>query len=205
MHSWLQATVHVSWHIMAASLGVVLGAVLASHVPAAIAAQHAWVVVAAILLVVACSRRVRLLCIAALMAGVCIGVWRAGGEKLHASAYNGYYGRTVQIQGTAKEDPSLGVRGDRRLVLSDISIGGQHLPGKVWASTVHVPEIKRGDVVTLSGTLGTGFANMTGSMFRATIVTVKRPEPGDLARRWCLSVDRKCLRQPAQRVAPLNS
>ncbi len=179
---WLKQKVHISWHIAFWAPGVLIGIALAPWTDNSFA-DNAWIIIAASLAVTVCIKRVRYLFLVAILSGVVLGLWRGADRFGALHAYSGLYGQVVVLKGTVTEDTSYGPKGDQRIRVGGVMIRGEQLPGTIWVSTQNKTDIKRGDIVTLSGLLGEGFGNIPASMFRAKVDLVVRPEPGDIGRR----------------------
>jgi len=128
-------------------------------------------------------RRWRWLVVVSLICGVLIGLWRGTSERTALQTISRYYGHGLQINGVVSEDPTVGAHGDQRLQLRDITIMGQPVQGTVWVSLVKPATIKRGDIVALRGVLAEGFGTIPASMYRAQLLRITHPMPGDIARR----------------------
>ena len=174
--------VHACWLVAWGSAGVLLGVALALVLRGTLFAGAEWLAVAGALVFTAAVRRLAVLVVLALAAGMLIGLWRGTIEQIALRDYLPYYGQSVVLRGKVTEDTAYGPRGDQRLRLGDISIGGQALRGKVWVSSTSKADIKRGDYVELKGRLSEGFGNLPASMHQAQLVNAERPRPGDVAR-----------------------
>jgi competence protein ComEC len=175
---WRQQ-LHCSWHIAWAALGVSVGVAAARLTPWF--AGWVWLLLAAALVFVAFRRRWRALIFLSLAAGLLLGLWRGSVEQAALRAYLPYIKRTVQVQGAVSQDTTLGQQGNQRFQLSHVRMNGAVLPGAVWVSTASKGEIKRSDVVTVRGVLSAGFGNVPVALFRAQLVAVAHPRPGDVA------------------------
>jgi competence protein ComEC len=181
---WLLKKVHISWLIAAASFGIIIGCALCAFISPASFADSAWLVVAVALFGVCCVRRLRILLMIALVAGIMTGLYRGSVTKQAFLAYKLYYGKNVVLQGKISEDASYGAHGDQRLRLGDIITNNQSLKGNVWISLEAPADIKRGDNVILKGLLNEGFGNLQATMFRAQVQQINRPHPGDVGRQF---------------------
>ena len=173
---------HVSWHIAGVSIGILLGTAIAPLTGITFSGGE-WLIVASCLLFIGIIRRYRYFAATALMAGMLVGLWHGSAEYASLKSYIPYHGKTVHIQGVVSEDTSFGPKGDQRLRVRQVSIDDKRVPGTVWVSTSSNLGIKRGDMVSLSGTLNEGFGNIPASMFHAQVDGVQRPYPGDVGRR----------------------
>jgi competence protein ComEC len=172
--------IHISWFIAWACLGFLAGvslSVLSSDSPFA---DSAWLIVSFSLFLVAALQRKAPFIFLALSAGLIFGLWRGTLERQALTTYQPYYGKTVMLSGKVAEDTSFGPQGDQRLNLSNIKIGSQRFPEKIWISTNSNLEIKRGDILTVKGRFAPGFGNIPASMYRAGILMDVRPHPGDI-------------------------
>ena len=178
---WIKKKVHISWFIAASSVGIMLGIAIAPYAGTTYA-NASWLVVAGSLFFCAIIRRPRYVLVFALLAGIILGLWRGSGQYAQLAEYKPLYGKQVMITGRITEDTSFGTRGDQRMRVGDVAIQNQNLPGTIWVSTLEKSDVKRGDFVRLKGTLQEGFGNIPASMFRAKVVDVTRPVPGDVGR-----------------------
>jgi competence protein ComEC len=183
MKSWLLKRAHVSWFVAWASAGVLIGAAFSLLVNPRLFADSTWLIFAVSLFFVICFRRFRFLLIAALICGMLTGLWRGSVERNALLSYEPFYGQTVTLHGKIVEDTSYGPKGDQRMRLGSVQIANQKLTGEIWISSDTNLDIKRGDNVTTQGNLNEGFGNLPASMFRAKVISVERPNPGDIARR----------------------
>jgi competence protein ComEC len=145
--------------------------------------DDSWLAIALAGLFVICLRRWKVLVLGSLLCGVLLGLWRGANERVALRSVAPYYGYNLQIQGTIAEDPTLGAHGDQRLQLRSVTISKQPVHGFVWVSLIKPAVVKRGDIVTIRGKLSEGFGTIPASMYRAQLVQITHPIPGDMARR----------------------
>jgi competence protein ComEC len=183
MQRWYKKKLHVSWFIAWASFGILVGTAASVFPLTKVFTDIAWPIVSICIFIVAIiNHRVQLILLA-LAAGLMLGLWRGAVERQAISNYQSFYGESINLSGKIIEDVSYGPHGDQRLRIGFVRINGTPLPEEVWVSTNSNLEIKRGDIITVSGKLGKGFGNIPASMYYAKIVSVERPYPGDLGRR----------------------
>lgn len=192
--------VHVSWQIAALAAGVLLGVALSLLPQAASFTSPAWLVVAIVLVGATVVKRLKWMIMLTLTAGVLVGLWRGGIQQLHLTSYTPYYGQEVAMQGRVARDVTRSSGGDMQLHLDKIMIDGRSLKGQVWAGTrIERRDVKRGDIVTVEGKFSEGFGTFAGSLFRARIVVVERPVPGDVGRQvrdWFAARVRQAVPEP---------
>lgn len=184
MNWWaLKRRIHVSWLITATAAGCVVGVALAADVPAGWFSHYVWMVVALILLLVAFCFRYIAMIVLCLLGGAIIGLWRGGIDRVDLMAYQQILGHVVEIRGVVGEDIDQRANGQYVMKLSSIVYGEVTLPGVVWVTFTTDRDVRRSDVVTVRGKISEGFGNFPASIYRADIVRVERPEPGDVALR----------------------
>jgi competence protein ComEC len=183
MRRWVKKQVHISWFIACLSSGFLVGVALSALPWSSTFTDVSWLVVGIALFIIAAIKRKAPLIIFALAAGLLFGLWRGACERQALTAYQTFYSKTIIVRGKITEDTSLGPHGDQRLRLGDIKISNQKLPEEIWVSTNYTLDIKRGDILTIKGTLQKGFGNIPASMFKARLLKAERPYPGDIGRR----------------------
>lgn len=118
-----------------------------------------------------------------IVAGVLLGLWRGSIDQEQLRIYKNLYESRVSIAGVVSDDVDMGKKGDMILRVGSIKSQGYVLSGKMWVGAYTKYDIKRGDIVTVEGKLQAGFGSFASAMYRAEVVKVQRPEPGDVARR----------------------
>ncbi len=171
--------VHASWFIGWWCLGFLGGAGLCAAVTST---SIYCLLISGLLCIVACTKPYRAALVLVITAGCLAGMWRGSILKADLQAYQPYYAKTVTVSGMVAQDASIGAQGDQRLNLKKVTINGASLAGEMWVSIVK-KDIKRGDTITVRGKLGEGFGNLSATMYRAEVVAIIRPSPGDVARR----------------------
>jgi competence protein ComEC len=182
MKRWLKKKLHVSWFIAWSSLGFLVGVAL-SVFSWSTFIDSAWLILSGSLLAITLIKRVAILVIFAVAAGMLFGLWRGALERQALTYYSPYYGQTVTMSGTVTQDTSYGPKGDQRMRIGKVKINNQTLPEEVWISSTLNLDIKRGDIVAFKGKLGPGFGNIPASMYYAKLTKITRPYPGDIGRR----------------------
>ncbi len=174
--------VHISWLIGWGCLGFLGGVGLCALINASSFTNPIWLIGSIIFIALTMVFRYRWLIILVVSAGCVAGLWRGSILQSDLSAYQPYYGAVVKLSGRVAQDASLGSQGDLRVSLKNVSIAGSPLKGQAWVSLPKV-DVKRGDIITVSGKLGEGFGSTSATIYRAEIIEIVRPNPGDVARR----------------------
>lgn len=174
---------HSSWAITALAVGILIGTAsvpfiehydVYTPIPTFIAASA--------LIVAGLWKRTMLALVIIGTGGLLLGLWSGSSTLLSLQAIKQYHGENIQITGTVRDDTTRGPSGDQRLQLDTLSVENVSLAGTIWVSTTDQVTIKRSDRITIKGTVSEGFGTMQASVFRAQLINIIRPEPGDIAR-----------------------
>jgi len=157
-----------------------------------------WLVVAVALTVIIFISRLRVMVVFAVAAGLIFGLVRGTWTRIDLNVYSGWIGQNVILRGAVKDDPDIGLSHDLRLklvnaevILSDDceKLSGEvenlddyftSLPGQIWVSAMaRGVDVKRSDVVEISGRLRSGFGTFPASMSFADLVLVTRSPGAD--------------------------
>jgi competence protein ComEC len=183
MNWWvLRVKVHTSWLIALAALGIVVGVVTVPRLPSVWFDSIAWLLLGSVLVVLGLWHGRRYILPMVLIGGCLVGLWRGSVSQQDLAVYRGIIGHVTKLSGTLSEDADIGKSGELVLRLSTIMIDNHPVAGSVWVSAGAKADVKRGDIVTVNGKLAAGFGSFAATMYRAKIVQVQRPQPGDVAR-----------------------
>ena len=177
----LTRELHISWLVAAWCLGLTVGVIAVHHLPRSVEFNMLALFGGLVLFVPALVWRWRVLLIVAIISGGLVGLWRGELGRAGLEVYDSLIGKTAVIQGRVLEDPDIDKKGQTVLRLSDLRISGEKLAGQLWVVTADKRPIKRSDIVQVQGKLTTGFGAFSASMYRAKIIRVERPVPGDVA------------------------
>lgn len=195
----MKRRVHTSWLIALACGAFLAGVVLVDYIDQTFFASVSWCLLAGTLLVFVLWKRKVYLIPPLLLAALVLGLWRGSVEQSQLVVYDKLYGTTVTLGGSVSEDADSGKDGGLILRLNRVSIAGQPAAGKLWVSTSAKPDVKRGDYVEVRAVLNEGFGSFAGAMYRAEVLEVQRPEPGDAARQvrdWFADAVRLAVAEP---------
>lgn len=182
---------HVSWPITAGCLGLVAGVSLSLWVDSPLPAGGWWLLCGLVLFTFAIISRLRIMIVAAIIAGLMIGLWRGTLARVDLSTYQHYLGQPVRLIGTVNSDPDLESNAvklqltnievilqsdyDQLSDSTDIDNYFEVLPGHIWASVfTSARDIKRSDRVTISGTLKPGFGSFAATISYGQLEHVER-------------------------------
>jgi competence protein ComEC len=129
-----------------------------------------------------------------------LGLWRGTVADGMYVLYEPLIGSTVTITGVVSEDSDIDKNGNIVLRLKYVTYKNVELPGMIWASLdVKKADVQRSDNIEVSAKLGEGFGTFGASMYRAQLVNVQRPVPGDIAlyvRNWFADAIRTAIPAP---------
>lgn len=197
----LWSFLHQSWLLMAFSVGVISGTILALVFRINYFASMCWVVVVVGLFLYAFIRPRAFLIVVMFVAGMILAFFRSSSELTGEYYIRQFFDKTVVVTGVIDGDPETDEKGTK-IKLKDLEFGESRevkLAGSLYISAYKNYKLARGDVVTLSGRLAAGFGTYAGYMYRPNIVKHQRPEPGDLVlkvRNWFSARIKKLIPEP---------
>lgn len=183
MNWWLlQRRVHASWLIAVAAGGVLAGVVISQYIDQVLFAPNVYAFTGLALLLTGVWHGRLFFIPLMILAGSLIGLWRGSTAQLELAPYAALIGVTTTVDGIVTEDVDIGKDNELIIRLGDVVVSERSTAGTLWVSTDSRIDIKRGDIVTVTGEIQSGFGSFAAAMYRANIVRVQRPEPGDVAR-----------------------
>lgn len=196
-HYACNSRAHISWLITAGCLGLVAGVGL-SILPTSVWQDGTiWLILGFVLCMIAIVSRLRIMIVAAFMAGLLFGVWRGMTARTDLSVYRQYIGQEVRIIGTIADDPDVDASNVVKLRIENVEIITQSdddrlqgepditsyfepMPGQIWLSSVmSFHNIKRGDHVEASGTLKGGFGSFAATVSYGQLDHIERSDQAD--------------------------
>lgn len=177
MH-WLKERIHPTWHFTAVMLGFVTGVIFAQ-----------WYSVEPIVggllgvgcLVVAFWRRRRMLLVIACCGGLLLGSARGAVDMSSREVYRGLVGESkLEIDAKITDDVDATTRGRVHLKLDNVTIGGQKLPGRIFATVSNADGARRSDCVKIIGRVDQGFGNFVATI-TGVVAANDRASQSDMA------------------------
>ncbi len=172
---------HQTWHFTIFCSAIVAGLALSVIPLADTFATWQWAIVGATLFVFSWWKRWRWLVLFAILGGFLVGISRGAIDRDAREIYQMKTGQIVTLTGRVSEDPDSAKKGGYTLRLAAIHSASQALPSELWVTVSDGSAIQRSDIVTVRGKLQEGFGSFAASMYRAEIVKIERPVPGDVA------------------------
>jgi competence protein ComEC len=171
--------IHISWLIAIPCLAFVVGTWAALY----LSLNNWWLTLIGFACVAVALWRKRMYVIPVLViGGGLIGLWHGSASHEELKIYEPLIGAQIIMTGTVKEDPTFNEKNKLFLQLNKIIIAGHELPGSIWTSVSPNKEIKRGDEVTLKGTMMEGFGTFPAILNNARVTGLNHPQPGDIGR-----------------------
>lgn len=181
MKQLLTERVHISWFIAWLSVGILCGIGLCQRIYIDKATGCIYLLTGISLFFIGTVRRFRYGLVLMILAGTLIGFYRGGSEQRALQMYKPYYQIQVTIHGVVTQDISIGSKGDQRVRLGQVVMDNKSFSGEVWASLAVKADIRRGDHVIITGVLNEGFGTLAATIYRAKLVEIDKPQPGDIA------------------------
>ncbi len=182
MQAWrLKLPLHPTWHFTVSCIGVVLGLAVGVQDWAGVFGGWQWAVIGLLLLTFTLWKTWAWLIVLAFAGGCLVGLARSAAVAQHETIYDTLRGRDVTLQGVVSDDIDTGKRGETVLRLSEIYTERQAMSGHLWVTTDDKSTVRRSDTVIVEGKLSEGFGSFAASMYRAELIKIERPTPGDVA------------------------
>ena len=159
-----------------------LGVWLAQYVPSEALGSASWLLVAIVIIGVCFWKRYMYLLLPLVIAGALLGVYRGTLQQSDLSVAAVFFGQTHTVTGTVREDVDINTAGKSVIRLGNLMVDGTNIAGSAWITSKSDSDIKRGDIVSVSGKVEQGFGTFVLVMYDGLVTQVQRPQPGDVAR-----------------------
>lgn len=185
--------------IVLLAVGVVFGVGLSFVVDIRLFGGWAWIVVMIVTLALVFVGRRLWMMFFALLVGMVLGCFRTNVELIGADYISGFEGKEAVVTGRVSDDPEVADDRLMSLRLVNLRFGENQPEGKIYVTVRAGEDVRRGDEVMIDGKMSSGFGSFAGSMYRAKVEGVTRPEPGDLmlrVRDWFGGEIRRYIPEP---------
>ena len=183
MLSRLILPLHPSWTFYAAVWGIIAGIILSLVLALHFPSRPIIIVVLVLLIIFSLRFSCRLTLALAFLSGVLLGSFRLAPQLTSQELIAPFYGQTITLSGTLSEDPDTS-KSPTALRLKDPQLStadsAETISGILYVTISSSADLARSDRVTLSGKLSAGFGTFLGTIYRAEIISISRPEPGDI-------------------------
>lgn len=191
----IRRKVHASWILALSGAGFVCGVALALllRVPVIVAG------VGILALIGALAVRTAWVVPVAAIGATLLGLGYGSAYYIERGAYAQWFGQTVSVSGRVREDPSKSSSGSTSLQVDAVRINDTPQAGAIFVSVRGSPDIKRGDIISVSGSIKPGFANFPASVSVFGSPKVTRgdlSDPGRKVRDWFADNVRKLTPEP---------
>ncbi len=199
MNWWvLRRRPHVSWLIAILCVAILIGVYWSKNIM--ISSLPFTLLLASILLIaITFWQRYTYLIPLVIVGGVMLGLWRGAANNNEIVAMRGLYGLSGVVSGKVMDDVDSDASGQLVIRLNSLQINNQSIRGTLWVTASSEADIKRGDLIEVEGEISAGFGSFIGTMYRAQIKQVQRPQPGDIARQfrdWFADMVRRAIPDP---------
>lgn len=169
---WRYRRFHVSYLLAWFAAGMLVGLVVGKELVVPI---HAGLVAAILALMLGSLRSRRWWGVGAIaVAGILLGSIRGSSVGVSYQAYDSLVGKAIAVEGIMSGDAQQAARGQQRLTLSHVQVGGSQYVGEVFATVYSDADLKRGDRVKIEGTIREGFASYAAGLSGGEIVAISR-------------------------------
>jgi competence protein ComEC len=196
----LRKPFHVSWMIALSCLGIVIGVIFAPILHWSWITELAWLLIGITFVMMSCAYQRVAWVITALLGGLIIGLWRGTIAENAYVLYEPLIGNMVTITRIVSEDSDTDKNGNVVVRLKEVEYNNTKLPGMIWVSLdVKKADVQRSDKVKVNSKVNEGFGTFGASMYRAKLMNVQRPVPGDIAlyvRNWFADAIRTAIPEP---------
>lgn len=108
------------------------------------------------------------------LSGMCFGIMRGNMVAAQYNQYDQQVGRSVTLYGSLSGDPQRDSGGRQKIIMNSIRIGNTHYPGEVFVTVFDDSSLKRGDTLSVEGTIKEGFASYGATLTNGEIIKVIR-------------------------------
>lgn len=177
---YLKRRLHTSWLVAWSAGAVVVGVAMSRTLEPRLFDSSAWLGAALVLGLVSFWRPTVWKVSTVIAAGLLLGLVRGSHEQSKLAVYDNITGGEVTVRGAVSEDADVNKDGAVVLRLKNVSINGHDASGKLYVSLGSRPSIQRSDEVVLKGKIAEGFGSFAATLYRPDIISVSRPEPGEV-------------------------
>lgn len=169
---WRYRRLHVSYLLAWLAGGLLLGLLLGREYMVGFDAALLFI---GLMLVLGALRSRRLWAVPVIiLAGVCFGLMRGGIVANDYTQYRQYVDQKVTFRGIMTGDAQAVAGGRQKITLSGVEIDGNRYRGEVFVTVFGKDVLKRGDRLTVSGTMREGFASYGASISGGKVLSVSR-------------------------------
>lgn len=181
------ARIHQSWLVVGLLGGIIIGTILAMILRIEFFSSPIWIGFVAMVFLFSFFRPNFLGIGIAVVLGSILAFVRISGDLRGQEIAKQYVGETIEVAGVVAGDVDED-GSSCALKLKDIEIDGKYVGGSIYIIYSNGEDkLQRSDRATFSGQMNEGFGSFSGSMYRAELKEISRPEPGDVflkARNW---------------------
>lgn len=170
--AWRYKRFHVSYLLAWLCLGLLIGLFAGRTI---VADTNALLIMTSLVLILGAVRSRRWWSIGLIiLAGGLLGMTRGVTVQSDYRIYESLLNQHVVMQGKLSGDAQNGTGNRQKITLSTVHIENTKLPGEVFVTLYSDAKLKRGDIITIQGTMRDGFASYGAALSGAKIITIER-------------------------------
>lgn len=175
--------IHPSFIVLFFAISILGSSILINIIRISFFSSFLWILLAMTLLIIALVTSRKISIILAVLAGILLILFRSAPAFISQDFINQLAGKTVTISGTVSKDPDES-NSKYNLKLTDLKLYLNEeseiiIEGTLFTQ-VNNKSLQRSDRITISGELSSGFGSYVATIYRPDILTISRPEPGDV-------------------------
>ena len=192
---------HQSFFLIFLCIGIIIGTILALVFRINYFGSIWWCVLSILLFIITLIKPKYLFAVIAILSGLLLAFFKSSIELSGEAKIRELIDQTVTVSGTINRDPATDESGTK-YVLKDIHFGDNseyYIAGNLYISGYKNNNISRGDTITITGKLNSGFGTYAGYMWHPSIIKHQKPNPGDLIvniRNWFANRIKKLIKEP---------
>lgn len=197
MRHFFLRPIHVSWRITAFCGCFIVGVVLAKVFN--LENQFIFIVVSLLFLLAGLVIPYWWTIFFWAISGLILGNLRGGMLTAPLKDFNNNFDTFSVVEGIIADDADTSKDGKKRIKIDVKKLNNSPTKGLVWAELIGSPDIRRSDTIIINGLLQKGFGNFSAMVKKASVLSIKRPVPGDIpltVRDWFASKIRESLSEP---------
>lgn len=173
--------IHQSYFVVFLAIGIIIGVVLGINFRINYFNSTIWLYSIGLLLIYSYIKPKYVFLIISLICGMILAFFRISFELKGLDYMRQLYNQAVIVSGIIEGDPETSETGTS-FKIADLRFSEEEIKcsGNIYVSSYKNETIERGDKIVLKGKFTEGFGTYGGYMYRPEIVSLYRPEPGDL-------------------------
>ncbi|MDO4612297.1 MAG: ComEC/Rec2 family competence protein [Candidatus Saccharibacteria bacterium] len=180
LREFLGRTFHQSYLVVFLCVGILVGMILGLVFRINYFGSPIWLLVVGLVFLYGYIKPEYVFSMILFVAGMILAFFRIATELSGENYIREFYGQTVVVSGSVSGDPETDTKGTKVKLVS-LKFGEEvSTSGSLFVTLRENREIRRDDILVLSGKMSEGFGTYAGYMYKPEILEVRRAEPGNL-------------------------